>query len=400
MNILVISWFYEPFIGGVESQLQDNIEYLSKRGHRVTLITSAPQNRKSSVNYKNLKVFYTPLLNPCKNDENCSSLFNNFLVEHIRRNKYNLIYTQNISYPFAPLRSKSIFHTAEILKIPILEYSAHAHQKNAHISSSLQTSFGVNLCVVSEWAKLKTHQVTGIPLNKIRVAYPGVNTDIFRPLSRSIYSDKLKKKIGFDKKIIFYPGRILNPDGTLIKSKRFLLLCRAFAKVNKIYKGKIVLLAIMNKSTYSKASIIMGSDLFLRNSLRKSGIQNSVFFINKPVPHSIMPSLYNMSDVVCCSSVNETFGLVYSEAMAAGKVAIGTRSGALSEIIEDKKTGFLVNPDDSEELAEIISKVLGDDKLRMKIGKSARRRIVGKFSVKQTAKAAEKIMLSVSRPKL
>jgi glycosyltransferase involved in cell wall biosynthesis len=66
----------------------------------------------------------------------------------------------------------------------------------------------------------------------------------------------------------------------------------------------------------------------------------------------------------------EPFGLVAAEAMMRGTAVVASASGGLAEIIQDGKTGFLVPPDDSNALAEILLRLLGDRELADQVGKA------------------------------
>jgi len=54
---------------------------------------------------------------------------------------------------------------------------------------------------------------------------------------------------------------------------------------------------------------------------------------------------------------DEPFGLVAAEAMAAGTPVVGYRRGGLAEVVEDGRTGFLVEPDDEEALARAVGRI-------------------------------------------
>ena len=66
-----------------------------------------------------------------------------------------------------------------------------------------------------------------------------------------------------------------------------------------------------------------------------------------PGGHDAMPAFYQSIDVLLQPSRFENFGLAYAEAMACGVVVLAGRRGGGGEIIDDARTGFLVDPDDS-----------------------------------------------------
>lgn len=57
-------------------------------------------------------------------------------------------------------------------------------------------------------------------------------------------------------------------------------------------------------------------------------------------------------------SIEEAFGLVLVESLAAGTPAVGARSGACPEIIDDERVGRLFDPDDHESLARSLDEAL------------------------------------------
>ena len=80
---------------------------------------------------------------------------------------------------------------------------------------------------------------------------------------------------------------------------------------------------------------------------------------------------YKTSDLLVFPSVEEGWGLALTEAMSCGLPAIGYKScGAVNEIIEDGKNGYLVE-DGVEPLAEAMRKLMGNQKLRVQMGQDA-----------------------------
>jgi glycosyltransferase involved in cell wall biosynthesis len=75
-------------------------------------------------------------------------------------------------------------------------------------------------------------------------------------------------------------------------------------------------------------------------------------------------------DAVVLASQNETFGLVLAEAMQAGVAVVGTNSGGVTEIIEDRKSGLLFEPGDSDGLAACIGALVNDSAFRQKLAQN------------------------------
>lgn len=89
--------------------------------------------------------------------------------------------------------------------------------------------------------------------------------------------------------------------------------------------------------------------------------------------------------VLIVPSSYEGFGIVYLEGMAFGLPAIGTTAGAAGEIIEQGKTGYLINPNDSMTLASHISQLAADRDLLAKLSLNARKRYIQQPSWDETA---------------
>jgi len=76
----------------------------------------------------------------------------------------------------------------------------------------------------------------------------------------------------------------------------------------------------------------------------------------------------------------EGFGRVYVEAALAGKPVVGSRCGGASEAVLEGKTGFVVNPEASGEVAEAVLKLLQDRELATRMGAEGRVWALDNFS--------------------
>ena len=91
---------------------------------------------------------------------------------------------------------------------------------------------------------------------------------------------------------------------------------------------------------------------------------------------------YNRCDVFCLPSVQEGFGIVFLEAMAAGKPIVAARAAAVPEVV---RNGILVDPDNPEALAEAIGRLYRDPGLRRSLGYVGLRNVL-QFEMNRVAK--------------
>jgi glycosyltransferase involved in cell wall biosynthesis len=90
---------------------------------------------------------------------------------------------------------------------------------------------------------------------------------------------------------------------------------------------------------------------------------------------------YNRSDVFCLPSAQEGFGIVFLEAMAAGKPIVCARAAAVPEVV---RSGILVQPDDPEALADGLLRLYRDPDLRKSLA-AAGLRDVEQFEMRRVA---------------
>ncbi len=76
------------------------------------------------------------------------------------------------------------------------------------------------------------------------------------------------------------------------------------------------------------------------------------------------------SDIFVLPSYAEGLPITILEAMAAGLPIVATAVGAIPEIIEDGKNGYIIEPGDFRTLADWIVRLAEDEKLRRRLGKN------------------------------
>ena len=140
---------------------------------------------------------------------------------------------------------------------------------------------------------------------------------------------------------------VLITVGRLAKEKNLGRLLQAFALV--VQRHPDVRLVILGDGPYRKDLVELTQSL---------GIAPSVDFVGK-VPFEEIPCYLKAADLFCFSSLTETQGLVTLEAMAAGLPVAALDATGTRDVIEHGKDGLLT-PDDSQALAQAISRILDD----------------------------------------
>lgn len=103
-----------------------------------------------------------------------------------------------------------------------------------------------------------------------------------------------------------------------------------------------------------------------------------------------IPQILKSANLFVLPSVKEAFGLVLLEAMTAQTPIIATRVGGIPEIVEDGKSGELVEPADYNALAEKIRTVMENNALMQKLAYMAHHR-VKTFDVSEMVRKTENI---------
>jgi mannosyltransferase len=94
----------------------------------------------------------------------------------------------------------------------------------------------------------------------------------------------------------------------------------------------------------------------------------------------------------------EGFGLTPLESMAAGTAVVATRAGVFETLIEDRKTGLIVDAGDIDGLTAALEKLMADPALAEEMGRAGRLRAATYFSIAREAGAIAEIYNGLRAP--
>jgi glycosyltransferase involved in cell wall biosynthesis len=212
---------------------------------------------------------------------------------------------------------------------------------------------------VSEFTAQKTKEIFALK-KSITVLHNGIDVNQFQPVETAI-----------EKNTILY-------FGTIIRKKGVLELAKAFNKVIESRpNSKLILLGKDTKDVFTGKSTI---SMFIDELSEKA--KKAIEFVNE-VPYDEVKNYLGSAHVITLPSFAEAFPMTWLEAMAMQKALVTSNIGWANEMMVEGKTGYTINPKNTEDFAAKIIRILEDDTLRDNFGIESRKRVSKLFASKK-----------------
>jgi len=193
--------------------------------------------------------------------------------------------------------------------------------------------------------------------------YNGVDVDEIDRIGKEAETERIRGSLNIkNKKVIGVVGRLRSEKGQAVLLKAMVDVINAFPDT---------VLLVVGDGPDSQHLKAMAVDL---------GIDNHVLWLGQKNQQEVF-ELYSVMDVVAVPSIFEGFGFTAAEAMAARVPVVATRVDGLCEVVADRVTGYLVNKEDSRDLALAIIALLSDSGMARRLGQNGNERTREKFSV-------------------
>ncbi|OGG91384.1 hypothetical protein A3H03_03500 [Candidatus Kuenenbacteria bacterium RIFCSPLOWO2_12_FULL_42_13] len=205
--------------------------------------------------------------------------------------------------------------------------------------------------IFSVSAELKK-ALTQNKIKNIEVIHNGINAAAWQVSQPEV--DKLKKELDLtDKKIVLLAGRLSG------------------------YKGVKQIMAAFDEVV----QVVPNALLLVLDSKNKYKNHNPYVYLAGSVPRDKMKYYYAVSDLAVVPSICfDSFPTINLEAMAGKKPVIATIFGGSKEVVENNKTGFLVNPLAVDGLAKKIIYLLQNSETALSMGESGYQKIKSDFN--------------------
>jgi glycosyltransferase involved in cell wall biosynthesis len=131
----------------------------------------------------------------------------------------------------------------------------------------------------------------------------------------------------------------------------------------------------------------------VRRAIRESGVEER--FVLAGYRENVEEYYAAMDVVVHASITPEPFGMVVTEAMAAGRPVIAADAGGPREVVEHGVDGLLVPPRDVEMMRQAILTLAGDPAARARMGAAGRRKTLRRFGTHESAARVAEVYAGV-----
>jgi len=152
------------------------------------------------------------------------------------------------------------------------------------------------------------------------------------------------------------------------------LLIRAFAQVVHTLPTQNISLTIVGDGPEKENLIQLAESL---------GVLNKIHFM-APVSQTELVEVLHTFDIAVFLSRSESFGVAVLEASSTGLPVVVSKTGGLTEVVDDGITGFHVQPENIGDAAEKILQLLQDESLRQRMGKAGRDKVIREYKLQDT----------------
>ncbi len=355
MRILHLGKYYAPYLGGMETVLQNQVEGLLDAGVQVSVLVAGEHSLDTT---EHLGV--------------SSGQQNSHLTRMANWGNYQ---SQPLTFSlFSQLRQQLNLFQPDLVQI--------------HLPNPLALAVWVLMNKTQSMPKLALWHHADITRQRVgaKVLHPLMDLCMQKADGIAVSSLALKENSGtlteVKHKVSVVPFGIKDPSARGISQNPG----RAFLFVGRLvpYKGLTNLIDAINKVPDSEVDIVGSGPLYAQLNKKISDLKlDQRIRLRGSLPQSELDPLMAHCRALVLPSVDasETFGLVQLEAMAAGKPIIASDlPTGVAEVNRPGQTGLLVPPGDVDSLATALNRCLADDDLVRGWGQQARQIFLDEYT--------------------
>ena len=347
-RIHVLEVIGNAIVGGMETYVERLVENLPRERFAVTALCPFDSPFTERLRARDIEVLVTPM----PDDPPWSSI--QMTCAMVKAGAIDLLHAH---LPNAHVLAGIV---GRLTGKPVLA-TLHGHRVGV-LDLEVHRSAGTHLSVVCRQSYFHALGL-GVSAGQLSCNPNGVDTDAFQPRARP--ADGLRAKLGIpaSAKVVGFLGRLSPEKGPDVFLRAALLAQSRLADTHFVFIGDGPLAPTLRESI---VRFKLGGRVHL------AGLQRNV------------ATVLNDIDVLVSSSHSEAMPLAVMEAMASGLPVVATRVGGVPDMIAHGESGWLVAPNDFEEIAARLHQILGTPGELARMSTAARRRAVEKMALSES----------------
>jgi len=385
--------------GGMQDHVQTLSAGLARKGHAVTVVTSALPGGKEFDTIDGVQVHYLKGTPPGQNTNAYWFGAARKFEELHRATPFDILHSQSVgAYGVYRWRLNRRYH------LPLVTTFHGTHldvlTTSWHTDFSITNPLGVarffalavnllyryayrdvwftrgsDIVIATSDADVWKYQLLyRLPAAQIRKVYNGIDTDLFAPRISGLQSLRAVLDIGAEDKVILALARLEKDKGVQ----------NAIAVMPRVLEKMPAVLIVVGDGEYRPA---------LEALAREKGVTACVRFVGAQ-PLTECARYFNLCDVFVDPTLRtDGYDLTIAEAMACAKPVIVSDVGANATLIDTatQRDGVLIPRGDNDALAREILRVLGDAARAESMGRAAREKVVARFSIGAMVEGMEQV---------
>lgn len=375
MRIAFISYWSCPLTrlgvltaGGMNVYLFNLANQLQKQGVKVDIYTRSHQEKHESVVYlaKNIRLIHLPA---GSDHYRQSAFFAGSVFDYLKKENigYDLIHSHYYFSGLIGLNLKNklmlplvhTFHTLGQMKKNYAQID-DPQRIEAETMIARQADILIASTILEKNDLIKFYQADS---EKVNVISPGVDHNLFAPLSQT----SCRKKLGLPNnvKIILFVGRIDPIKGISLLLEAVYRTSKKQSEFKQCYKVLLIGGDIKSREFWKNPEVKKIQDF-----IKEKNLEHCADFLGN-IAHNQLPVYYGVADLVVLPSVYESFGLVILEAMASGRAVLASKVAGINYLISDNVNGQVFTGGDIEDLSQKLMRLMQNDSKRKIMGKNA-----------------------------
>ncbi len=352
-SILIATFWSFPHVGGLSNYIATLSKGLKSQGHKVDIISP---NQFSTSKVKQFREMVTPNLKHFFTKRYGS--YNDRILNHKR-----LIYVYEKMLETIDLEKYDILHAQDLFTANILgRFNEFYNKPLFYTPHGMFTSNRLRFNIIKK-GSVEEAYFTELENKAIQYAsHIIVLSDSFR--------EPLIKLGAKSKNITTVITGIDYPDNQREKLEtspsNLVITCVARLGPRKGHNHLFEALARLKKYTSNVEVLIVG-DGQMREKLEKQKKALGLSMVKFLGSRDDVPSILNKTDIFVLPTINDSLPLSIIEAMHSGTAVISTNCGGIPELIKHNKTGIIVEPGDTEQLAHALKFLIKNKEVRNKM---------------------------------